>query len=206
MIFRNYHGCPSLFCVFWIEEFRYAEINFLLSWKFCLIHIICIHPRKLHLLQGVTDPMLYIGMLFSMFAWHVEDHYLYRYEFLYIYSFSGSNISALYAKKYNYISISFICFVCVFWQYKLSSLWGSKNLVWHSRSCGFRLWKGGQGACLYSWYSINWWGGWSFWCPFGENYSVSAEYFVGTWCPCLQGCAEAWGVHNYLPKSISCRI
>lgn len=29
--------------------------------------------------QGVTDPMLYIGMLFSMFAWHVEDHYLYRY-------------------------------------------------------------------------------------------------------------------------------
>ncbi|KAJ8431626.1 hypothetical protein Cgig2_029034 [Carnegiea gigantea] len=27
--------------------------------------------------QGVTDPMLYIGMLFSMFAWHVEDHYLY---------------------------------------------------------------------------------------------------------------------------------
>lgn len=29
--------------------------------------------------QGVTEPMLYIGMLFSMFAWHVEDHYLYRY-------------------------------------------------------------------------------------------------------------------------------
>lgn len=28
--------------------------------------------------QGITDPMLYIGMLFSMFAWHVEDHYLYR--------------------------------------------------------------------------------------------------------------------------------
>lgn len=32
----------------------------------------------IYLFQGVTDPMLYIGMLFSMFAWHVEDHYLYR--------------------------------------------------------------------------------------------------------------------------------
>ncbi|KAG6411535.1 hypothetical protein SASPL_129618 [Salvia splendens] len=29
-------------------------------------------------IPGVTEPMLYIGMLFSMFAWHVEDHYLYR--------------------------------------------------------------------------------------------------------------------------------
>ncbi|KAK6263343.1 hypothetical protein QUC31_009159 [Theobroma cacao] len=28
-------------------------------------------------IPGVTDPMLYIGMLFSIFAWHVEDHYLY---------------------------------------------------------------------------------------------------------------------------------
>ncbi|XP_062026657.1 lysine-specific demethylase JMJ13 isoform X1 [Rosa rugosa] len=28
-------------------------------------------------IPGVTDPMLYIGMIFSMFAWHVEDHYLY---------------------------------------------------------------------------------------------------------------------------------
>ncbi|WOL13228.1 lysine-specific demethylase JMJ706-like isoform X1 [Canna indica] len=40
------------------------------------------HPKSiLRLLRaaipGVTDPMLYIGMLFSMFAWHVEDHYLY---------------------------------------------------------------------------------------------------------------------------------
>jgi hypothetical protein len=34
--------------------------------------------------QGVTDPMLYIGMLFSMFAWHVEDHYLYRYSFSFL--------------------------------------------------------------------------------------------------------------------------
>ncbi|XP_027189101.2 lysine-specific demethylase JMJ13-like [Cicer arietinum] len=28
-------------------------------------------------IPGITDPMLYIAMLFSMFAWHVEDHYLY---------------------------------------------------------------------------------------------------------------------------------
>ncbi|KAH6830968.1 Transcription factor jumonji family protein / zinc finger family protein [Perilla frutescens var. hirtella] len=28
-------------------------------------------------IPGVTEPMLYIGMLFSVFAWHVEDHYLY---------------------------------------------------------------------------------------------------------------------------------
>nr|GMD96144.1 lysine-specific demethylase JMJ706-like [Ipomoea batatas] len=28
-------------------------------------------------IPGVTEPMLYIGMLFSMFAWHVEDHFLY---------------------------------------------------------------------------------------------------------------------------------
>ncbi|GJV20540.1 lysine-specific demethylase JMJ706-like protein isoform X1 [Tanacetum coccineum] len=30
-----------------------------------------------HSIPGVTDPMMYIGMLFSMFAWHVEDDYLY---------------------------------------------------------------------------------------------------------------------------------
>ncbi|CAL5323518.1 unnamed protein product [Camellia sinensis] len=29
-------------------------------------------------IPGITNPVLYIGMLFSMFAWHVEDHYLYR--------------------------------------------------------------------------------------------------------------------------------
>ncbi|KAH7286626.1 hypothetical protein KP509_32G015600 [Ceratopteris richardii] len=28
-------------------------------------------------IPGVTEPMLYIGMLFSMFAWHIEDHFLY---------------------------------------------------------------------------------------------------------------------------------
>ncbi|KAJ1431075.1 Zinc finger, C5HC2-type [Sesbania bispinosa] len=41
-----------------------------------------LHKSVLRLLEtsipGVTEPMLYIGMLFSMFAWHVEDHYLYR--------------------------------------------------------------------------------------------------------------------------------
>lgn len=28
-------------------------------------------------IPGVTEPMLYLGMLYSTFAWHVEDHYLY---------------------------------------------------------------------------------------------------------------------------------
>lgn len=28
-------------------------------------------------IPGVTSPMLYLGMLFATFAWHVEDHYLY---------------------------------------------------------------------------------------------------------------------------------
>ncbi|KAM3270869.1 lysine-specific demethylase isoform X1 [Capsicum chacoense] len=41
----------------------------------------CLPKSVLRLLEkaipGVTEPMLYIGMLFSMFAWHVEDHYLY---------------------------------------------------------------------------------------------------------------------------------
>ncbi|WOH02007.1 hypothetical protein DCAR_0521394 [Daucus carota subsp. sativus] len=35
-----------------------------------------------HEIPGVSEPMLYIGMLFSMFAWHVEDHYLYSINYL----------------------------------------------------------------------------------------------------------------------------
>ena len=32
-------------------------------------------------IPGVKEPMLYVGMLFSQFAWHVEDHYLYSINF-----------------------------------------------------------------------------------------------------------------------------
>jgi|AraCvinosormetaG_1042628.scaffolds.fasta_scaffold05010_4 hypothetical protein len=77
--FRKFQGFLSLPCAFLKHPFRYVRsstvifshkitlevsANSLLTW-------IC-------LFQGVTEPMLYIGMLFSMFAWHVEDHYLYR--------------------------------------------------------------------------------------------------------------------------------
>jgi hypothetical protein len=31
---------------------------------------------------GVTSPMVYIGMLFSWFAWHIEDHELHSLNFL----------------------------------------------------------------------------------------------------------------------------
>ena len=31
--------------------------------------------------EGISTPMLYIGMLFATFAWHVEDHYLYSINF-----------------------------------------------------------------------------------------------------------------------------
>ena len=34
------------------------------------------HHTK-EVIHGVTDPMLYFGMTFSSFAWHVEDHFLY---------------------------------------------------------------------------------------------------------------------------------
>lgn len=31
---------------------------------------------------GVTSPMVYIGMLYSWFAWHIEDHELHSLNFL----------------------------------------------------------------------------------------------------------------------------
>lgn len=33
---------------------------------------------------GVTSPMVYIGMLFSWFAWHIEDHELHSLNFLHM--------------------------------------------------------------------------------------------------------------------------
>lgn len=33
-------------------------------------------------IQGVTQPMMYIGMLFSTFCWHTEDNYLYSINYL----------------------------------------------------------------------------------------------------------------------------
>ena len=33
-------------------------------------------------IPGVTSPMVYIGMLFSWFAWHVEDHELHSMNYL----------------------------------------------------------------------------------------------------------------------------
>ncbi|XP_076950769.1 lysine-specific demethylase JMJ13-like [Bidens hawaiensis] len=53
-------------------------------------------------IPGVTEPMLYIGMLFSMFAWHVEDHYLYRYLFYYIRSSCCIVLMLLYLCSMNY--------------------------------------------------------------------------------------------------------
>jgi hypothetical protein len=49
--------------------------------KLNLKHLSRIPNSTLCLLEtdipGVTDHMLYIGMFFSMFSWHVEDHSLY---------------------------------------------------------------------------------------------------------------------------------
>ncbi|XLS76749.1 hypothetical protein HN51_060974 [Arachis hypogaea] len=44
----------------------------------CDVDAVPSHLLLISLVAGVTEPMLYIRMLFSMFAWNVEDHYLYR--------------------------------------------------------------------------------------------------------------------------------
>ncbi len=63
--------CNSDFFVMPLRIFRWV-----IFWLgFCCWFVLII----LLIMQGVTEPMMYIGMLFSMFAWHVEDHYLYRY-------------------------------------------------------------------------------------------------------------------------------
>lgn len=38
--------------------------------------------RLVCIIAGVTSPMVYIGMLFSWFAWHVEDHELHSLNYL----------------------------------------------------------------------------------------------------------------------------
>ena len=37
-----------------------------------------------HPIPGITEPYLYIGMLYATFAWHVEDHYLYSVNYLHL--------------------------------------------------------------------------------------------------------------------------
>ncbi|KAI7743035.1 hypothetical protein M8C21_032700 [Ambrosia artemisiifolia] len=63
------------------SAFSSSPVDQLASSKWNLKKISRLSRSTLRLLEttipGVTEPMLYIGMLFSMFAWHVEDHYLY---------------------------------------------------------------------------------------------------------------------------------
>ncbi|KAK9817663.1 hypothetical protein WJX72_000349 [[Myrmecia] bisecta] len=50
--------------------------------------------------QGVTSPMLYVGMLFASFCWHVEDHSLYSINYQHFgaaktwYGVPGSHVAA----------------------------------------------------------------------------------------------------------------
>nr|CAB3450767.1 unnamed protein product [Digitaria exilis] len=66
---------------------------------------------------GITDPMLYIGMLFSMFAWHVEDHYLYSINYHHCgasktwYGIPGSSASEF--EKVICTSFEIILFTCL---------------------------------------------------------------------------------------------
>ncbi|KAK9059385.1 hypothetical protein SSX86_022005 [Deinandra increscens subsp. villosa] len=63
------------------SAFSSSPADQLASSKWNLKRVSRLSQSTLRLLEttipGVTEPMLYIGMLFSMFAWHVEDHYLY---------------------------------------------------------------------------------------------------------------------------------
>ncbi|KAK6929177.1 JmjN domain [Dillenia turbinata] len=72
-------------------------------------------PDDIH---GVTSPMVYIGMLFSWFAWHVEDHELHSLNFLhtgspktwyavpgdYAFSFEEAVHSQAYGGKIDYLA------------------------------------------------------------------------------------------------------
>lgn len=78
-------------------------------------------------IPGVTSPMVYIGMLFSWFAWHVEDHELHSMNFLHTgspktwYAVPGDYASDFeeliraeaYGGKIDLIgSFSIFCFIC----------------------------------------------------------------------------------------------
>lgn len=55
--------CPGIICFWGVQELPRVKDSVLRD--------------LLHNIPGVSSPMLYLGMLFANFAWHVEDHYLY---------------------------------------------------------------------------------------------------------------------------------
>lgn len=58
--------------------------------------------------------MLYIGMIYSIFAWHVEDQYLYRYHYslcqfqLFAFCFSDFLFFLMLVSTYNILSINYL--------------------------------------------------------------------------------------------------